>query len=309
MQRFTRELSLAGALASLLAALAIFAPQFFAAEHLRNLSVAAAPILVAALAATAVMLARQIDVSIGAQFSWCAVTAGMAVERGLPSEYAVLVALAVGASYGAANGWLTAGLGLPPIVATLATMAIGREALRWLREGEFVRGLPSDFQWLGWSQTVGQWTIVGVALAVFLSVAWSLRRLPAGRMLYAVGSDPEAARLAGIRPPRVIFGAYVFAGTLVGLAAMLSSVRFSAVDPNDGNGLEMQAIAAAVLGGVAVSGGRGSAVGVLLGAALLACIGPALVFLKLPPQWERAVQGAVILVAVAGDSLTRRGRK
>jgi rhamnose transport system permease protein len=119
--------------------------------------------------------------------------------------------------------------------------------------------------------------------------------------VYAAGSDFEAARLAGLQPRRVTLFVFVLMGALTGLAALLNAVRFADVDPRTGTGLELSAIAAAVVGGVAISGGRGNLWGVLAGVLLLACIAPALVFLNLPPQWEKALQGCIILLAVAAD--------
>jgi rhamnose transport system permease protein len=150
--------------------------------------------------------------------------------------------------------------------------------------------------------------IVGSALAVFLVFAWSMRFLAAGRAVYATGSDEEAARLAGIRPRRVVFGVFVLMGALTGLAALLNAVRFVDADPNAGTGLELQVIAAVVVGGASISGGRGTLPGTLIGVALLGTIGTALVFLETQAQWEKAIQGAIILLAVASDALYRRGR-
>src|SRR5262249_48171242 len=155
---------------------------------------------------------------------------------------------------GAINGALVARLGLPSIVVTLATLVIGRESLRYMREGEFVRNLPPGFQWFGAGQAAGQWLVVAIALVVFAFFAWGLRHVAGGRAVYATGSDPEAARLAGIRPRRVIFAVFVVMGALAGLAALLNAVRFGDVDPNAGQGLELQVIAAVVVGGVAVTG-------------------------------------------------------
>ena len=156
-----------------------------------------------------------------------------------------------GAAWERSTASLVAGLGLPSIVVTLATLVIGRESLRYVREGEFVRDLPPGFQWFGAGQSAGQWMVVAIALAVFAAFAWGLRNLAAGRAVYATGSDPEAARLAGIRPRRVVFGVFVAMGALAGLAALLNAVRFADVDPNAGAGLELQVIAAVVVGGVA----------------------------------------------------------
>lgn len=310
IRRYGRELSVAGAYVLLLLVLGVAnlgraKAGFFQADPLRALVVSNAPLLVAAVGMTLVILARQIDISIGSQFCICGVVAGLLAREGVPMLAVVPVTLLAGAGLGAVNGVLVAGLGLPAIVVTLATLVILRESLRWAREGEFVRDLPAGFQWFGAGQSAGQWLVVGIALVVFVIAAWSLRNLAVGRAVYATGSDPEAARLVGIRPRRVVFGVFVIMGALAGLAALLNAVRFADVDPNAGTGLELQAIAAVVVGGVAISGGRGTLAGSLIGVALLGTIGPALVFLDTQPQWEKAIQGVIILAAVASDGLRR----
>jgi len=306
--RHRRELSVAAAFVLLLAALAAFAPRFYRPDQLRGFVVGNASVLVAAVGMTMVILCRQIDISIGSQFSICGVVAGLLAREGVPMPLVVLATVLAGAGMGALNGLFVAGAGLPSIVVTLATFEIGRESLRYLREGDFVRGLPPGFQWFGAGQSAGSGVVVAVTAAVFVVAAWSLRHLAIGRAAYATGSEPEAARLAGLRPRRVVFGAFVVMGALAGLAALLNAVRFAEVDPNAGVGLEMQVIAAVVVGGTAISGGRGTPIGSLLGVLLLATVGPALVFFGVRPQWERAIQGLIILVAVASDALDRGGR-
>ena len=306
--RHLREWSVALVLAALLGALALFAPAFFRADYLRGLVVAKSPALVVALGMTAVIVSRQIDISVGSQFSVCGVIAGLLATAGLPMGLVAVGTVAAGAAMGAANGLLVAGLGLPSIVVTLATMTILRETLRWLREGEFVLGLPDDFQWFGLGQLAGQWTVILATAAFFLAAGWCLRHLGAGRAVYAVGSDAEAARLAGIRPRAVVFLVFLAMGAVTGLASLAGAIQFGVVDPNAGAGLELQVIAAAVVGGAAISGGRGTPIGTLLGVALLGAIGPALVFLDAAPEWEKAIQGIFILAAVAGDALAGRKR-
>jgi rhamnose transport system ATP-binding protein len=318
IDRYRRELSVAAAYAALLLLLAVAAPRFFLADSLRAIIVSNAPVLVAAIGMTMVILCRQIDISIGSIFSICGVVAGLLAEQGFSITWVLLGTLAAGSAIGAINGLLVARLGLPSIVVTLATLVIGRESLRYVREGAFVRNLPPGFQWFGAGQAAGQWLVVAIAIAVFGFFAFALQWLAAGRAVYATGSDPEAARLAGIRPRLVVFGVFVAMGALTGLAALLNAVRFSQVDPNAGLGLELQVIAAVVVGGVAVSGGRGTLVGSLIGVALLGSIGPALVFLgaSLPaalqwfgkPQWEKAIQGMIILLAVSSDAFGRKPR-
>jgi rhamnose transport system permease protein len=307
--RYKRELSVALAYALLLLLLAAFAPSFYEKENHLRILVRNAPVLVVAVGMTLVVLARHIDISVGAQFSLCAVTGGLLARVGVPMPLVVAGTVLTGAALGAVNGTLVAALGLPSIVVTLATLVIFRQGLLWWRQGTFVENLPPAFQWFGLGQDRGQWLIVSLAVAVFAAFAWALRYLAAGRAVYATGSDPEAARLAGVRPRRVVFSAFVVLGALTGLAALLSAVRLPQVDPKEGEGLEMQVIAAVVVGGVAVSGGRGTLLGSLLGVALLGAAGPGLFFLGAQPYWEKALQGGIILVAVAADALDLKRRK
>jgi rhamnose transport system permease protein len=287
--------------------LAFRAPRFFSAANLADLATGLAPALVAAMGMTLVILARQIDISIGSQFAVCGVVLGLLAKAGLPVPLAALAAVLAGAGLGALNGALVAGLGLPAIVVTLATMVAWREGLRWATEGAWVRGLPDSFQWLGLGQAGGRLLIVGTAALVFAGIAWGLASLRAGRAVYATGSDAEAARLAGLRPRRVVFAVFVAMGALTGLAAVITTVQFIDVQANAGVGLELRIIAAVVVGGVAISGGRGSSTGVLLGVVFLAVLGPALVFLGGKAHWDRALQGAIVLLAVTGEALRRRG--
>ena len=168
--------------------------------------------------------------------------------------------------------------------------------------------LPDGVQWFGLGQSSGQWLIVGFALLLLVALALAMRHLAAGRYIHAIGSDAEAARLAGIRPRLGTFLVFVLMGGLTGLAAMLNVVQSPQVQPLSGLGLELKVIAAVVVGGVAISGGRGNLWGAFAGLLLLACIGPALTHLHVEAYWEKAIQGAIILLAVVADGIrSRRG--
>lgn len=297
-----RELSVAGALAILLLALAIFAPAFYQPQPLLSLVTREAPTLVVACGMALVIICRQIDISVGSQFAICSVCAGLLAAIKWPLVLVLPASIAVGAAMGAFNGALIAGLRLPSIVVTLATMVTWREALRWLRQGEFVN-LPDGVQWFGLSQTGGQWALVVTALLLLVLLAFAMKHLAAGRFIYAVGTDAEAARLAGIRPQMITFCVFVFMGALTGLAAMMNVIQSPQVDPKSGTGLELKVIAAVVVGGVAISGGRGTLWGVFVGLLLLACVSPALTHLHVEAYWEKAIQGAIILLAVVADGL------
>jgi ribose/xylose/arabinose/galactoside ABC-type transport system permease subunit len=301
-----REISIAAAYLALLVTLAVVAPAFFELAYLRDLLVSAAPVLIAGVGMTLVILARQIDISIGSQFAICAVVAGLLAKEGLPMPVAAVGTIAAGAAIGAANGALVAGAGLPAIVVTLATMVGLRETLRWTTEGVWVRDLPAGFQWMGLGQNAGRVAIPLVAFTIWIVGVLILRHVAAGRAVYATGSDAEVARLAGLRPRRVVFWVFVIMGALTGLAALVSAIQFVDVQTNSGVGFELRVIAAVVVGGTSIAGGRGSLVGSLLGVLLLSTAGPALVFLGTEAYWDRALQGLIILVAVALEAVRLR---
>ena len=309
MTRHTREISLVIAIVLLAGVLACIAPGFFTPGNLRDLLMANMPVLIVALGMTLVILTGQIDISVGSQFAICSVMAGVTAKAGAGVLLAGVAACLTGAVLGALNGALIARLKIPSIVVTLATMVALRDGLRWITQGAWVQDLPPDFQGLGQSQTASQAITIAIAALLCAVTAWALRHLAVGRAVYATGSNPEGARLAGIEPARVVFWVFTLTGALSGCAALLNSVRFNQIPSNAGIGMEMQVIAAVIVGGVAVAGGRGSVVGALLGVILLGMIGPALTFLGASAYWERALQGAIILAAVAIDALRGRAEK
>lgn len=301
-----REASVALAIAALGLVLALAAPGFFARDNLNDLFLANLPVLIVALGMTLIILTGQIDISVGSVFAIAGVIAGLLAKTGLPMPLVVVAACLVGAMFGGLNGALVAYVRIPSIVVTLATMVALRDGLRWATDGAWIQDLPASFQWLGLTQASYPFVALGTATALTLGLAWGLRHLAAGRAIYATGSNREAARLAGLHPALVTFAVFVLAGGLTGLAAVLNSVRFNQIPSNAGLGLELKVIAAVVVGGTAITGGRGSVAGTVLGVVLLGAIGPALTFLGVSAYWERAIQGAIILTAVAFDALRDR---
>ncbi|CAN5205241.1 ABC transporter permease [soil metagenome] len=306
LRRHARELPPATALLAVLLAVLVVAPSFFSPENLRDLALNNAPILPVALGMTLVILVGEIDISVGSQFAICSVAAGMLAKAGVPMFVMPLIVLGIGALMGALNGYLVGMLGLPSIIVTLAMLVAWRDALRWTTEGAWVQDLPANFQWFGLSPSAAQTLIIVVALAVLGVASWALRQLRMGRSLYAVGSDEEAARLAGIDSKGTILGAFVLTGALVGLGAVLNVVRFSVVPSNTGLGLELQAVAAVVVGGTAITGGRGTVVGTFVGVLLLGTIGTAMTYVGISPFWGKAIQGLIILAALIADAAIAR---
>jgi len=293
-----RERSVAIAIVVLAAVLAALTDRFFSAANLSDLFLANVPVLVAAIGATLVIVSGEIDISVGSAFAVCSVAAGLAAKGGLPVAAIAIVIVLLGAALGAMNGALVAFARVPSIVVTLAAMVALRDGLRWATQGEWVQDLPATFQWLGQSQAAYPIVIGAVASTLVATMAWSARDLAAGRAIYATGSNPVAARLAGLDVAAVKFSVFTMAGALTALAAVINAARFTQVPSNSGLGLEMKVIAAAVVGGAAIRGGRATLAGTVLGVVLLGAIGPALTFLGVNAYWERAIQGAIILAAV-----------
>jgi len=301
-----REISVALAILALAAVLAVAAPGYFSSANLRDLFLANLPVLLIAVGATLVILTGEIDVSVGSLFAACSLVAGVSATRGLTTMMAGLAGCVAGAGLGAVNGSLVAYAGVPSIVVTLASMVALRDGVRWITQGAWVVDLPADFQWLGVTPAAYLAILACLGVSLLAAVAWSMRNVAAGRAVYMTGSNREAARLAGIDTSAVRLSVFVVGGALVGLAAFVNAVRFNQIPPNTGLGLEMKVIAAVIVGGTAITGGRGTVAGTLLGVILLGAIGPALTFLGVSAYWERALHGAIILTAVVIDAI--RGR-
>jgi rhamnose transport system permease protein len=290
--------------------LAFAAPKFYAAENLRDLALANVAVLLVATGMTLVIVLGEIDISVGSVFAVCSIICGTFAKAGVPAILWPLVAVAAGSVLGATNGTLVSFVKAPSIVVTLATMVAWREALRWITNGAWIEGLPNTFQWFGLGQRTGEAVIVVSGLLLFGVLWWTSRNLAAVRAIYATGSDVEAARLAGLPTNQVVLWVFVLMGALTGIAALLNAVRFSDVPANSGINLELRAIAAVVVGGTPITGGRGGLVGTLIGVMLLGSIGPALIFLGISPYWEKAIQGGIILAAVLVDAIgSWRGRR
>ncbi len=280
------------------------APSFYSASNLRDVALMIAPTLVAAIGMTLVILLGEIDISIGAQYAICAILVGISAKAGLPVIVVALLAMAAGALLGGVNGTLIAQFRIPSIVVTLAAMMALRDLLRWTTEGAWIQNLPPSFQWAGLGQAGGSVLIVVVAIAVFAAFLWALRNLRAGRAVYAVGCSAESARMAGLDPKGITIAVFAISGMLVGLGAVLGSLRFTDIQSGAGVGLEMKVIAAVVVGGASINGGRASLWGTLLGVILMSTIGTSLTYLGIEAFWEKAVQGAIILAAVIANALS-----
>jgi rhamnose transport system permease protein len=301
-----RQVSVAVAIAAFSLVLAFLRPAYFSSENLSELLLANLPVLIVGTGMTLVMLTGEIDISVGSQFAVCGIVAGSLAKTGISPWAAVIAAIFAGALLGALNGWLVAFARIPSIVVTLASMVVLRDGLRWITQGAWVDNLPRGFQWLGLSPPAYEVMVIITAAILACGIGLGLGHLRAGRAIVATGSNAEGARLIGIGTGYVVFSVFSVTGALTGLAAALNSVRFNQIPSNTGLGLEMKVIAAVVLGGTSITGGRGGVAGTVLGVVVLGMIGPALTFLGINAYWEKALQGSIILTAVLIDALSSR---
>lgn len=308
MSSRAREIGVGLTIVALMLLLAWHAPGYFTLANLTDLFLANMPVMIIAVGMTMIILTGEIDISVGSIFAICSVVMGVCASRGMPVVVSALVACIAGTLLGALNGALIAYVRIPSIVATLATMVALRDGLRWWTQGAWIQGLPRQFQWFGQSQGAFTTLCLAATVLIALSTALGLHHLRVGRSILATGSNKAAARIVGIETNRVIFGVFATTGVLTGLAAVLNSVRFNQVPSNSGLGLELKVIAAAAVGGAAITGGSATITGTVLGVVLLGCIGSALTFLGINAYWEKAIQGGIILIAVAIDTLNLHRR-
>jgi len=301
-----QEISVAATILALAAALAATNPQYFAPDNLSDLFLTNVPVLFVALGMTLVILTGEIDISVGSVFAVTSVLAGIIAKSGAPPFLALFSACLAGAALGTINGALVSYLRIPSIVVTLAAMVALRDALRWSTQGAWIENLPASFQWMGLSQSSYPAVMLILALAVSIILSWVLRNVGVGRAIYAIGSNEESARLAGLNTNAIKVSVFAVLGALTGTAAALNSARFNQIPSNTGLGLELKVIASVVIGGAAVTGGSGTVLGTVLGVVLMAAIGPALTFWGINAYWEKAIQGLIILVAITAGTIRAR---
>jgi rhamnose transport system permease protein len=226
----------------------------------------------------------------------------------LPVVVAMFAGIGIGLAIGAVNGALVTFGRVPSLVATLSTLYIVRGAdYAWVHGGQInATSLPDAFAMIATGSLVGIPNLVLIAFIVLVALAVYLRQYRGGREHYAIGSNPEAARLAGIRVERRVMIGFLLSGAIAGLAGVLWLARFGTVDASTAKGIELQVVAAAVVGSVAITGGVGTVMGATLGALVLGVINIALVVLRVSPFWQQAIQGLLIVAAITLDTLLAR---
>lgn len=313
MSRF-REGSIIVFLILVIALSAAVEPRFFQTINIRSVLLWIPLLTVMAMGEMMVIITRGIDVSIGSTLGFAGIVVGM-IFRDNPDFNIYLgtaLGILLGAALGSVNGLLIARAKIPPVIATLGTLSLYRGLVFIVSGGRQIDPNHVPTALIRWSQRgpfgiqLVPWVVV-IAIVVALLAYLFLRYTKTGRDIYAIGGNPEAARLRGIPVARTVFLVYVISGAMAGLAGILYASRYGFVNPGEtGVGLELTVIAAVVIGGTNVFGGSGSVLGVVLGCLLLGTINVALSVLGIAATWQLAVYGFVILLAVVVDALIQR---
>lgn len=305
-----RELGILFFIALLALLVSLRSPAFLTVGNFETILLNISILVIVALGQTMIIITRGIDLSVGSMIGLSAMMVAFTVVAfpGLSPLLALLLGMALGAVLGGINGAIIAFGGVPPIIATLGTLSIYRGLIFLYSRGTWINAfeLPLWFRQLTKSKPLGLPNLVLIAALVALLIYLFLNHTRLGRDIYAVGSNPTAARFAGIEVERIIFLVYVISGLLCGLAGVLWVSRFETAQTNTALGFELQTIAASVVGGVNIFGGSGTVLGVILGAFLLGIIDNALTLVRISPFWQLAAQGMLILLAVIVDSAILR---
>ncbi|MGY5884577.1 ABC transporter permease subunit [Modestobacter lacusdianchii] len=292
----------------LIALMAVLAPNFLSVDNAINVarSVSINAILAAGL--TVVILTAGIDLSVGSILAVAGVGSVLLAVDGVPTPLALLGGILIGAIAGALNGAFVAWLALPAFIVTLGSMTYLRGLAYSLLDGQPLVASDLGFRGIGNGSVAGIPQPVVVMLVVYAIFWFLLERTRFGRHVYAVGGNMEAARLAGINVKRVLLSAYMLAGAAAGVAGLIFSARVLSAQPTAGEGYELDAIAAVVLGGTSLAGGRGRIFGTLVGAVIIGVLSNGLILLDVPFFYQLIIKGVVIIIAIALDGLKRFSR-
>ena len=289
----------------LCAALSFVSPVFLTPTNLLNVALQAAVVAILAFGQTFVILTAGIDLSVGSVLALAgAVMASITGQNGV--VIGILAGLLVGALLGVGNGLFVTRARVAPFIATLAMLAVARGLTYIYTQGSPIRVTQAGFNVFGQGMLGTVPVPVVIMLAVFLVCLLVLTQTRFGRYVFAIGSNPEVTRLAGVPIDRYVVAVYAISGVLAALGGLILTGRLAAADPNAATGYELDVIAAVVIGGTSLFGGRGGVFGTLIGALIIAVVANGMVLLNVNPFWTQAVKGAIILIAVLPDSLRRR---
>lgn len=293
-------------LAALVVVFSVSSDKFLNVSNLESILTSVAVLGMIALAVNQVILSGEIDISTGSMLGLCAVAAGAVATSFGGLLLPLLAGVAVGAVVGAINGLLVTAGRIPSIIVTLGMLYTLRGVILLVTGGSWITGIPAETRVLGTGSVLGVSFPMVILFIVFLVMEMVSRHSTWGRNVFAVGGNRRAARFAGLPIDRVRFLAFVLVGVFVGIASVIYMGRAGSVQTNTGTGLELQVVAAVVIGGTSISGGRGSSLAALTGAVLIGVILNGLVLVGVPGIWQQAVLGALILLAVSTDVVRRR---
>jgi ribose transport system permease protein len=283
--------------------------RFTSPENLQNILIAAAPFALIALGQTLVILTGGIDLSVGSVIAVAAMTSA-AVAKANPGQVwlTVLSAMAVGLLAGTVNGLLVSRVDVPPFIATLGMLTAGSGIAYVIGGGAPINGLPAEFGSIANTKVLGLQIPVIVMIVGIVLLGIVMRRTSYGMRVYAVGGNRVAAEIAGVNARRTLFSVYALSGLLAGLSGVMLASRVISGPPNLGQGYELDAIAAVVIGGASLMGGRGTVWGTALGLLLIQTLNNGLDLLLVPAYWQDVIKGVLIVAAVAVDvwSVKRR---
>ncbi|MEO7069855.1 MAG: ABC transporter permease [Nostocoides sp.] len=283
--------------------------RFGTLDNIQNIAIAAAPFALIAIGQTLVILTGGIDLSPGSIIALSAMSAAATVkdhpERLLLS---VLVAVLVGLVAGAVNGFLVSIVNVPPFIATLGMLTTASGLAYVVGGGAPINGLPAEFGQIANTKVLGLQIPVIVMIVGIIVFAVMMKRTSYGMRIYAVGGNPVAALIAGVKTKRILFSVYAISGMLAGLSGVMLASRVISGPPNLGQGYELDAIAAVVIGGASLLGGRGSMWGTALGLLLIQTLNNGLDILIVPAYWQSVIKGVLIVAAVAVDVWSVRRR-
>ena len=301
-----RELTLLAIILALVVAMSVLSPFFFTMANFRAVSIGLAPTAIIAVGMTLLLISGGFDLSVGAVLALCSTLTAFFLVEGMPIPFAVGVGLAGGVAVGLLNGFIVTQFQVNPLVATLGTMSVARGAALVMTEGFSISSLPSPFSRVGQSSVLGIPTMVWITLLVVVVGDLALRHSVFLRQVYFIGGNEKAARLSGLAVDRVRIVAYALTGLLAAAAGILLSSRLMSGMPTAGNALELQVLAACVIGGASLRGGEGTVFGAFLGVIFVALVNNAMTMLSVSIYWQMIVTGTVLVAAVALDMLVRR---
>lgn len=284
----------------------ISSPFFFSVNNILTVATQTAVIAIIAIGQTYVLITGGIDLSIGSNIALSAMVSGLFMRAGVPVPIAISAGLLTGLLSGAINGTLVAFAKLPPFIATLGTMTAARGVAFTLTNGIPIANLPATFTIFGTGSTWGIPNPVLIMLALVIIFGFILAKTKLGRHVYATGSNHEAARLSGVNTRRVQLTAYMFSGFLAACAGLVMAGRIVSAQPASGDGFELDAVAASVIGGASTMGGEGSIAGTFVGAFIIGILRNGLNLLGVTPHVQRIIIGAVIVAAVFLDKIKKK---